>query len=169
MAQGKKDGKASQKGQAGSSDKKATAAEESSAKKAEESSSKKTSEAVEAKEAASHDDHDHDHAGGDHGHDAAAAHGHHAPNRKEYMYVFLALFVLTVLEVAVAQVPGISRTLVGLALVSLAVTKAATVGLYYMHLKHETRVLKLTVAIPMATPAVYALVLISEGAWRLAR
>ena len=161
MAQGKKDGgKASQKGQAGGSEKKAKA------QAAEESSSKKTAEAVEAKEA-SHDDHDH--AKGDaHGH-GADAHGHHAPNRKEYMYVFLALFVLTVLEVGVAQVPGISRTLMGIALVSLAITKAAIVGLYYMHLKHETRVMRLTVAIPMATPAVYALVLITEGAWRLAR
>ena len=44
---------------------------------------------------------------------------------------------------------------------------AAIVGLFYMHLKHETRILKLTVAIPMATPMVYALVLIAEAAWRL--
>jgi len=40
------------------------------------------------------------------------------------------------------------------------------VGLYYMHLKYETRVLKLTIAIPLATPAFYALVLIAESAWR---
>ncbi|MCK6589732.1 MAG: cytochrome C oxidase subunit IV family protein [Polyangiaceae bacterium] len=103
-----------------------------------------------------------------HGHTAHAV-KHHAPNRKEYMVIFLVLFVLTVLEVAVAQVPGISKTLLGLALVSLAVTKAAFVGLYYMHLKHETNVLKLTVAIPLATPAVYAVVLIAEAAWRLTR
>jgi caa(3)-type oxidase subunit IV len=102
---------------------------------------------------------------------AAGAHAvkHHAPNRKEYMVIFLVLFVLTVLEVAVAQVPGISKTLLALALVSLAIAKAAFVGLYYMHLKHETNVLKLTVAIPLATPAVYAIVLIAEAAWRLTR
>jgi cytochrome c oxidase subunit IV len=100
------------------------------------------------------------------GHHAAA---HHAPNRKEYLVIFVVLFVLTVLEVGVAQVPGISKNLMALALVALAVTKAAFVGLYYMHLKHETRVLKLTVAIPLATPAVYAVVLIAEAAWRLTR
>jgi caa(3)-type oxidase subunit IV len=167
MAQGKKDGgKASQKGQAGGSEKKAKAAEETSAT----SSAKKATDAVEAKAASSHDD---EHADHGHSHAAAAGHAHdahgHAPNRKEYFYVFLVLFVLTILEVGVAKLPGVSRTLIGLALVGLAVTKAATVALYYMHLKHETRVLRLTIAIPMATPAVYALVLITEGAWRLAR
>jgi caa(3)-type oxidase subunit IV len=94
---------------------------------------------------------------------------HHAPNRKEYLVIFVVLFVLTVLEVAVAQVPGISKTMLGLALVSMAIAKAAFVGLYYMHLKHETNVLKLTVAIPLATPAVYAIVLIAEATWRLTR
>lgn len=102
--------------------------------------------------------------GGEH---ARAA--HHAPNRKEYMVIFVVLFVLTVIEVAVAQVPGIGKGLLTLALVSLAVTKAAIVGLFYMHLKHETKILKLSVAIPLAFPAVYALVLIAEAAWRLTR
>lgn len=101
--------------------------------------------------------------------DAHGHGGHHKPNRKEYMVIFVVLAALTVLEVAVAQVPGISKTLLTIALVSLAVTKAAFVGLYYMHLKHETKILKLTVAIPLATPAVYALVLIADAAWRLAR
>jgi cytochrome c oxidase subunit 4 len=107
-------------------------------------------------------------------HHAPAAHAHaiahgHAPNRREYMVIFAVLFVLTVLEVAVAQIPGIARILVGTALVALALTKAACVGLFYMHLKHETKVLKMTVAIPMATPMVYALILIAEAAWRLTR
>jgi hypothetical protein len=43
------------------------------------------------------------------------------------------------------------------------------VALYYMHLKHETKVLKMTVAIPMAAPTIYAIVLISEAGWRLLR
>ena len=77
--------------------------------------------------------------------------------------------MLTALEVGVTQVPGINRHLMGLALVGIALTKASFVGLFYMHLKHETRVLKLTVALPMAAPAIYALVLISEAAWRLTR
>ena len=104
-----------------------------------------------------------------HGDDHAPSAGHHAPNRKEYMVIFLVLAVLTAIEVAVAQIPGIGKGLLTLALVSLAVTKAAFVGLFYMHLKHETRILKVSIAIPLAMPAVYALVLIADAAWRLTR
>lgn len=118
-----------------------------------------------------HDDHDHAHHG--HAHAAAAhapgaAHGH-KPNIKEYMVIFAVLTALTVLEVVLAQIPGISKHLLGVALVGLALTKAAIVGLYYMHLKSETRVLKLTVALPLAAPTIYAIVLMTEAAWRLTR
>jgi cytochrome c oxidase subunit 4 len=117
-------------------------------------------------EAAGHDAHD------DHGH-GVAAHGakahEHAPNYREYFTVFGVLLVLTILEVAITKVPGINRHLMGVALVGMALTKAAFVGLFYMHLKHETKFLKLTVVIPMAAPTIYALVLISEAAWRLTR
>ena len=117
-----------------------------------------TAEAVVVEKSAHGDDHGHGH-----GHDA----GHdHKPNRKEYFVIFVALFVLTVLEVIVAQIPGLSKTILALVLVGMAVAKAALVGLYYMHLKHETKVLRLSVAIPLAAPGVYAIVLISEAAWR---
>jgi caa(3)-type oxidase subunit IV len=106
-----------------------------------------------------------DHGHGDHGH---GAHGHKV-DRKEYWKIFVVLFVLTVLEVGVAQIPGIAKSLLYIALIGLAVTKAACVGLFYMHLKHETKYLKLTVALPFAAPTVYALVLIVEGAWRATR
>ena len=88
-------------------------------------------------------------------------------DRKQYWQIFAALFVLTILEVAVAQLPGIGKGLAITALVGLAVTKAALVGLFYMHLMHEHRVLKLTVGIPMAAPAIYALVLVGEAGWRM--
>lgn len=100
------------------------------------------------------------------------AHPHgagHKVDLREVFTIFVVLAVLTALEVGVASVPGISHVMKGIVLVALAVTKAACVGLYYMHLKNETKILKLTVAIPMATPAFYALVLISEAAWRLTR
>lgn len=113
-----------------------------------------------------------DHAHADHGHAAAhapgAAHGH-KPNIKEYLVIFAVLTALTLLEVVLAQIPGISKKLLALALVGLAVSKAGIVGMYYMHLKHETRVLKLTVALPLAAPTIYALVLMTEAAWRLTR
>lgn len=104
-----------------------------------------------------------------HAREAAHAHGHHKPNTKEYLVIFGVLFFLTVLEVVVAQIPGIAKNLMALALIGMALTKAAFVGLYFMHLKNETRVLKLTVALPLAAPTLYALVLISEAAWRLSR
>ena len=105
--------------------------------------------------------------------DKAHAHGdaehEHKPNRKEYLVIFVALLLLTVLEVGLAQVPGISKTLMRLGLVGMALAKAGLVAMFYMHLKHETRILRLTVAIPLATPALYAVILISEAAWRLIR
>jgi cytochrome c oxidase subunit IV len=135
---------------------------------------KKSEDAAEKPAAAHGEAHDDKPAvahGGAHAHGAhGEGHGHgHKPNIREYMIIFAVLFVLTVLEVAVAQVPGISKGLMAIALIGLALTKAACVGLYYMHLKHETKILKLTVALPFAAPAVYALVLISEAAWRLTR
>lgn len=87
-------------------------------------------------------------------------------NRKEIWVVFLVLTVLTALEVGVVYVPGISKGLLVSALVLLAVAKAAFVMLFYMHLKHETNVLKLTVMLPFALPALYAFVLIAEAGWR---
>jgi cytochrome c oxidase subunit 4 len=86
-------------------------------------------------------------------------------NRKEYLVVFAVLTVLTALEIGVAQAQ-IPKGLMITGLVGLAVTKAAIVGLFFMHLKHETRYLKASVAIPMSLPALYAFVLIAEGAWR---
>ena len=89
-------------------------------------------------------------------------------NRKQYFQIFAFLTILTVLEIAVA-VPhfAIPVGLKASALIALAVAKATLVGLFYMHLKHETKILKLSIAIPLAMPAVYAAVLIAEAAWRM--
>lgn len=87
-------------------------------------------------------------------------------SRKQYFVVFAWLFVLTILEVAVVKFE-IGKLATGLALVGLAVTKAAAVGLFYMHLKSEVRVLKLMVVVPLCIPPIYALVLCVEAAVRL--
>lgn len=97
-----------------------------------------------------------------------AAHGH-KPDRKQYFVIFGVLFGLTVLEVGLAQMPGISVTLMAIGLIAMALTKAACVGLFYMHLKDESKILRTSVMIPFAAPAIYALVLISDAAWRLTR
>ena len=106
-----------------------------------------------------HGGHD-DHGGGD----GAIAKPH--IDRKEYWVIFVWLFVLTALEVGIVYVPMAKGLLIS-ALCLMAVGKAALVGLFYMHLNHETKLLRWTVAIPMAIPAFYALVLIAEGMWRL--
>ena len=88
------------------------------------------------------------------------------PSRKTYVYIFLALLILTALEVGVVYVPDINKTLLVVALVGMALTKAGLVALFFMHLKYETRALRWTVAVPMCTPGFYALILIAEAAWR---
>lgn len=62
---------------------------------------------------------------------SSTAHAH--PN---YMRVFWILFVLTVVEVAVAYM-GLPKLLLGTILIILAVWKAALVALHFMHLKFE--------------------------------
>jgi len=153
----KKKGKGGDKGKA--------PAAKAEAPKAEEAKAERVEEKAEAESGHGHDAH------GEGAHGAAGAHGAHAahghkPNIREYMVIFAALAVLTVLEVGVAQIHGVGKTAMSLTLIGLALTKAAIVALYYMHLKHETKVLKFTVALPMCAPTIYAIVLISEAAWR---
>lgn len=89
-------------------------------------------------------------------------------NRKEYIYILIALAVLTALEIglAVPHLP-IPRPLVVIGLIALATLKAACVALFYMHLKYETRILRWTVVLPLLMPPVYALVLMAEAAIRM--
>jgi len=90
-------------------------------------------------------------------------------SRRTYIVVFVILAVLTALEVGLIYLPGIAKgPLVG-ALIGVAVAKASLVGLFFMHLRNETRALKLTVALPLMTPGVYALVLVAEAGWRFMR
>jgi cytochrome c oxidase subunit 4 len=90
-------------------------------------------------------------------------------SRRLYLSVFLVLAVLTALEVGLVYLPGIGKASLVVALVGVAIVKASLVGLFFMHLRHETRALKLTVAVPLMTPGVYALVLVAEAGWRLLR
>jgi caa(3)-type oxidase subunit IV len=93
-----------------------------------------------------------------------AAHGG-SSRARQYLIIFFVLFLLTVLEVAVTYAPG-HKTEVVVGLFALALVKAACVALFFMHLKWETRVLRATVVVPLSLPVLYALVLISEAAWR---
>jgi cytochrome c oxidase subunit IV len=98
---------------------------------------------------------------------AEAAGARHS--RRQYFMVFGGLAVLTVLELGIIRMPGIARGPAVAALLGLAITKAILIGFFFMHLKDETRVLRVTVLGPLAAPAVYALVLMADSAWRLLR
>jgi caa(3)-type oxidase subunit IV len=88
---------------------------------------------------------------------------------REVLAVFGGLLVLLLVEVALVKTPGISKGAMTLALLLAAVAKAILIGFFLMHLKHETRVLRLTVLGPLSLPAIYALVLMADSAWRLLR
>ena len=98
---------------------------------------------------------------------AAGATIHTEP--REVLSVFGGLLVLLLVEVALVKTPGIAKGALTLALLSLAIAKATLIGFFFMHLKHETRVLRLTVLGPLALPAMYALALMADAAWRLLR
>jgi len=78
-----------------------------------------------------------------------------AQEERRYFQVFFWLFVLTVLEVGATYVP-VSKVAIGIVLVVLASTKAAMVGMFYMHLAQETR----TLAYIAITPAVLCVFLV---------
>jgi len=69
---------------------------------------------------------------------------HHETN---YMAVFWWLLALTVIEVAVIYLP-IAKMAIAVMLVTMAVTKAALVAMYFMHLKFERRTLALVALSP---------------------
>jgi cytochrome c oxidase subunit IV len=63
-------------------------------------------------------------------------------SRRTYVLVFVALAVITALEVAVTYLP-LPRAPV---LVPMALAKAALVALFYMHLKYDRRIFGLVFA-----------------------
>jgi len=69
---------------------------------------------------------------------------HPEPN---YISVFWWLLILTILEIAVVYTP-IAKMIIAVMLVTLAVTKAALVAMYFMHLKFERRTLALVALSP---------------------
>jgi len=88
-------------------------------------------------------------------------------DRKQYWIIFVVLAVLTALEVGIVYVPGISKHMLISALILMAIGKAAIVALFYMHLNHDTTVMRWSIALPLSIPAVYAVVLIGDAAWRM--
>ena len=88
----------------------------------------------------------------------------HKSHTTEYVIVFLALTLLTGLELAI---PGLSVEyyLKAISLVGLAFGKAFIVAYFYMHLKEEKAWLKFIAALPIMA-ACFAVVLILESIYR---
>jgi cytochrome c oxidase subunit 4 len=87
-------------------------------------------------------------------------------SKKEYIVIMVVLAVLTIVEVAIAKATtGMTKN--G-ALVALALAKALIVALFYMHLKSESRSLKLVIGVPLFFPFLYAVVLMAESVARSA-
>ena len=87
------------------------------------------------------------------------------PQHPNYLRFFVVQLVLTALEVGVAMVKHHPHRVTA-ALIALMLVNAAFVALNFMHLRWEGRGLRLSVAVPLAMPVLYALVLITEGIWR---
>ena len=71
-----------------------------------------------------------------------------AAEHRRYMQVFVWLGVLTLAELGVTYM-GLPKFLLVLILIVLALTKAAMVGLFYMHLAVERRTLMLIAITPL--------------------
>ena len=88
----------------------------------------------------------------------------HKSHKREYFLVFIALAVLTAVELVIPDMK-VSQFAKASSLTFLALGKACIVGYYYMHLKDETRWMKFVALIPLAA-FVYAFVVVLESIYR---
>lgn len=86
--------------------------------------------------------------------------------RRQALAVFAAILAMTAVEVAVARAPAGQGAVIA-ALLSLAVAKAALVGLFFMHLGQETPALRWTALAPLLAPGVYGIAVAADAAWRM--
>lgn len=86
---------------------------------------------------------------------------HSAPN---YYKIWLYLLVLTIAEVLVAFVSHLSKEILIVLLLALALWKAALVAMYYMHLRFEPRRLVWLALAPIPLAILITLVVVTmEG------
>lgn len=93
-----------------------------------------------------------------------SGHEAHTSHKKLYIWIFVVLAVLTVLELFVPDLP-MSTFKKGSALTALAIVKAFCVAYWYMHLNEEKAWLKFIAAIPISAAA-YATIVILESLYR---
>jgi cytochrome c oxidase subunit IV len=88
-----------------------------------------------------------------------ASTGHSHPN---YMAIFWWLAALTALELAVIFAP-FGKMTIAVLLCALAVTKAALVAMYFMHLRFEVRTLGLIAVTPLTIATLLVFLLLPDG------
>jgi cytochrome c oxidase subunit 4 len=86
------------------------------------------------------------------------AEGHASPN---YWMIWLYLFILTVVEIAVIFAP-VAKVLIVIALIALALSKAVLVAMYFMHLRFERRALSLIAITPIFLGALLIFLLVPD-------
>lgn len=97
------------------------------------------------------------HAAAHHADDDAIPHHDHPP----YFGIFIALTVLTILEVAAAVMLPLPTEWLRFVLVILALPKAVLVALYYMHLRYEQKLIYVIALLPVAM----FFLLVTIGMW----
>lgn len=91
---------------------------------------------------------------------APKAHVKHPP----YIGIFVALAVLTAIELGVAFLPFAKLTII-LLLIGLAVWKALLVALYYMHLRFEPNRVRILAIAPLPLAVILVVAVITEYRW----
>lgn len=95
-------------------------------------------------------------------HAAPESNAPHADHRRDYFRIFWVLLVLTILEVGVSYLK-IDKRIISAVMIALALSKAAFVGLYYMHLKYEKRSLLWLAFLPLPLAGFYAVFLMLDA------
>ena len=85
-------------------------------------------------------------------------------NHPNYVLVWVALAVLTAVEVGITFLSWSKTTLI-IVLVGLAVWKAVLVAMYFMHLKYEKRPLRILAVAPIPLAFILVLAVITEFRW----
>ena len=84
--------------------------------------------------------------------------------RPNYIGIFIALAVLTGLELGVAFI-GLSKMAVLVILILMAIWKALLVALYFMHLKYENNRLRILAIAPLPLAVIMIAAVITEYVW----
>ncbi len=98
--------------------------------------------------------------------DAPQVSAHHASHRSTYIQVFIWLVVLTAAELMLNY--SLKGTALTIMLVAAAISKAALVAMFFMHLKFDRKTLALLACAPLLIATILVIGLMPDAAlWGL--